>query len=202
MALIFILIITFSMFYTLYIQMFSTNAAKAKLLSDIFSKASLAALAVSIISLIAYYVSKSSADNELAGAVGDAFAVFAFPSLILAVFVVLLTLTVHFTGKKMSGAIPAVCHLASLLILLYTLIDASWSHYEEFPLHIYINLLGCSLSVAVLFSSALTMRQLAKKLEDKDYIYWRKHRHDEKHRKAEERKRIKETKKRIKNRTK
>lgn len=177
------------------------SASKAKLLSEIFSKTSIAALAAGIISLIAYYASKSSADNELAGAVADAFAVFAFPVLILAVFVVLLTLAVYFTGKKMASTIPAVCHLASLLILLYTLIDASWSHYEEFPLHIYINFLGCSTSLVVLFSSSLTLSRLAKNLSDKDYIYWRKHRYDAKHKKAEERKRIKETKKRIKNKT-
>ena len=203
MVLAFILIISLSFIYTLYIQIFSTDSSQAKKISRIFFITSAIGLLSSIASFLIYYEAVHDLGNkELISAISDAFMFFAYPVCILAFFVIILTVIVHFTGKKISAVIPSVCHLASLLVLIFSLIYSSWSQYEEFSLNLYIEIIGCSISLAVLLSAAFSMSRLAKNLSDKDYVYSRLHRHDSKHKKAEERRRIKETKKRIKQNTK
>ncbi len=203
MASVFILIISLSFIYTLFLQIFSMDKKRVTLFSKSLFVASIIGALSCIVSFILYYVHIKALDNaELYGAVCDAFSIFAFPVYILSAAIVLITTTVYFIGKKSTSLIPSVCHSASLLVLLFALICASWSHYEEIPLNVYINFVGCSLSLLLMLPASLALKHHSKRLEDKDYIYNRLHRHDNRLQKAEERKRIKETKNRIKNKTK
>jgi len=199
----FIIIVTLSFIYTLYLQMLSTSSQKVKFLSDKLKSASFTGAVGCAAALIIYYGTVKALDNEeLVAAVGDAFAAYAYPACIFSAIVILLTVCVYFTGKKTTLIVPAVCHLASLLVLLYTLIFASWSHYEEFSLSLFVELLGCSLSLLIMPAASLYMARHAKRLDDKDYVAARKKRCDQRLKRAEEKQRIRETKNRIKSKTK
>ena len=203
MTLAFIIIITLSFIYTLYLQLLSTSSRKVRFLSDKLKWATLVGAVGCAAALIIYYGAVRALDNEeLSAAIGDAFAVYALPACIFSAIVILLTVCVCFTGKKTALIVPSVCHLASLLVLLYSLIFASWSHYEEFALNMFVELLGCSLSFLMMPAASLYMARHAKRLDDKDYVAARRKRYEQRLRKAEEKQRIKETKNRIKNKTK
>ena len=200
MTLLFILIITLSFIYTLYIQLLSTNSLHAATMANIFIKATGIGAIGCAISFIIYYGKIRALDNvELATAIGDAFSVFIYPACIFTAFVIVLTISVYFTGRKTAVIVPSVCHLASLFVLLYTLICSTWSHYEEFPLNTYIEVLGCCLSYLMMPAASLCMARHAKNLDDKDYVAARKKRYEQKRLKSKEKKRIRETKNRIKN---
>ena len=154
-------------------------------------------------SYIIFYVNISNLDNaELSAAAGDAFYVYATPSSFFAALTIVLTVAIHFLSGKLQAVRIAVSHLASLLILLYTLICASWSHYDEINIALYVAMLGIALALACLISPALQMRALAKKLTDEEFVKARLLRLGKNKTYAMERRRIKETKKRIKKGTK
>lgn len=203
MAGVFTLIISLSFIYTLYLQIFSTNSKKTLIFAKALSAASIIGTVSLIVSFIVFYAHANSIDNaELYGNIRDAFNLFTYLACFNCAVIMLITITVHFIGKKTAAIIPSVCHLASLFVLLYTIIFAAMGQgFEDFALNVYFNIVGTSLSLLMLFPAALGMKRLSKNLLDKDYVYSRIHRHDEKNRKAQERKRIKETKNRIKNKT-
>ena len=207
MAGIFALFVSLSFIYTLYLQIFSMDSKKAALFAKALSFAPLAGALCLAVSLVIYYVQINGIDNaELKAAIGDALAVYTLPAFITAGIAIFFTVAAYFTGKRTAVVVPSACHLASLLILLFTIICAAWSHYEEFALNVYVNLIGTSLSIMVMPGAALTLRRLSKNLLDKNYVHSRLHKNDHKIKKAEERKkerkRIKETKNRILNNTK
>ncbi len=203
MATAFILIVSISFIYTLYLQIFSMDQKRAELLSKILLASSVAGGIGLIASFIIFYVRLSAIDNvDLYDTVRNAFDLFAVPIVIWVVISVIITTITHFSGQKISRTIPSFCHLTALLVLLWTLLLAHLAHLYEISLNVYFHISGCALALATLFPAALEIKRLEKNLGDKDYIYSRLHRNDEKHKKAEERKRIIETKNRIKNKTK
>ncbi len=203
MSLIFICIFAISFIYTLFIQFLCMEDKKARHLAVIFKYTSVAGAALSAVSFIIYYVNLLTLDNNaFFELITDTFSVFIIPTGIFAFIIIAMSLAIHFIGKKTSGAIPSVCHLGSIIILLYTLICASWSDYEQFPLALYINLMGIGISAITLSISQLTISRLAKNLGDREFLRQRKYGSTKRKEKAAENKRIRETKKRIKSGTK
>ncbi len=207
MAGIFILIVSLSFIYTLYLQIFSMDSKKAAAFARALLVSSIVGFIGLIVSFIIFYVRVSAIDNaDLYGNIRDSYNLFAIPMVVWSAGTLIVTTVAHFIGRKISAIVPSVCHLSSLLVLLWTLIFASLAHFDEISLNVYYNLSGCSLSLAALFPASLKIKKLSALLSDKDYVYSRLHRKDNKIKKSEERKkerqRIKETKIRIKNSTK
>ncbi len=203
MAAAFILIISISFIYTLYLQIFSIEQKHAMTFAKILSYGSIIGAVCLTASFILFYVRIIAIDNaDLYGNIRDAFTVFAFPICFYSILVLVITTITYFVGKKTAAIIPSVCHLMSLLVLLWTIIFASWSHYDEIALNVYFNLLGSFLSLLVLLPAALEMKKLAKKLSDSQFVKQRIAKLGKNKTYAMERRRIKETKKRIKKGTK
>ncbi|MBR4071499.1 MAG: hypothetical protein IKK26_02980 [Clostridia bacterium] len=202
MATVFIFIVLSSFIYTLFLQRFSADAKRVKLYSKTLFIAGIAGAIGLISSFIAFYVHLKSIDNaELYETLRDAFTIFAYPICFWAAAVILITIIAYFINKKTTAIIPAVCNLTAVLSLLWTIVFASWAHFDGFAMNIYEHIIGCALSLLLMLPSSLSLKYFSGLLEDKEFIFRRKHRHDEKHKRSEERKRIRETKNRIKNKT-
>lgn len=188
---------------TLLSHFFAAKQLTVSRLSKVMDASVLLGLVFCIGSYTIYYVGIGSLDShDLTAAAADAFYVYSTPMAVFAIITLVLTLAIHFLSGKLQAVRIAVSHLASLLILLYTLICASWSHYEEIDLALCVNLLGMGLSLVCLASPALQMKKLAKMLSDSQFVKQRLAKRGKKQTYAMERKRIKDTKKRIKKGTK
>lgn len=164
-------LVCFSFLYTLYVHFLSLKAERAKQLSLIQFIAVWAGALFCVSALILYYSSVSVLDNDgLITTVGNAFYVFAFPAFIITVIVIALTVSIHFISGKLQAVRYTASHLAALLILLYTLLCSTWSHYEEIDLAAYVTMLGIGLSLACLVSPALQMHKRYITLSDTQYV--------------------------------
>ncbi len=188
---------------TVFTHFLSVKQRSAHILSQVLIVSVSFGAFLCFASLIIYYVTVSGIDSEeLAAAAGDAFYVFSAPALIFTAVAVAMTVGLHFLSGKAKAARIAVSHLSALLILLYALICASWSHYDEIDIAFYITLLGTGLALLCLVSPALQMRLLDRQLGDPEYVRAKLRAFKEKREPYLERKRIRETKKRIKSRRK
>ena len=64
----------------------------------------------------------------------------------------------------------SVAHLSSILISLYTLLCAVWTHYDEIDIALCVYLLGGGLALLCLIPCALQMKRRTALLEDDKYI--------------------------------
>ena len=99
------------------------DSKKVLLFAKVLSASGIIGAVSLIVSFIVFYAHVSSIDNaELYSNIRDAFKLFTYLACFNCAVIMLITITVHFMGKKTAAIIPSVCHLASLFVLLYTII--------------------------------------------------------------------------------
>ena len=203
MTILFSLIFALSLLNCFFIHFIAMKKETVVRISRIYLFCSLGGAVLLIASLITYYVRSLFIDSEgVRGVISTVLGVYVFPAAVLAAIILSVSLFFHFTRKKLASILPYLCHLAAILILLWTVIYSSWSYYEEFEITLYIDLLGIALALILLFPPYLCFKRFSEKFDDREFMKIRKYGDPKKLEKKKEKEHIKETKARIKNKTK
>ncbi len=202
MTVLFLCLFAVSIIYCLFIHFFCMKKEWVILCARIFRYTSLSGAAVGMISFIIYYVRTLTLDKALAETVRDAYEVCALPALIFTAVIFAATACAHFLRQSFAPSVPYICHLGAMVVLLWTLIYASWSHYESFELTVYIELTGIALALLLLFPASLCYNKFALRFDDKEFMKIRKYGDPKRLARQQEKQHIRETKARIKNQTK
>ena len=152
--------------------------------------------------LLWYSIKISLYDKDNAQVIKDVFFIYFAVATILFAVCFAIGLASALLKNKMHFFVPLLCGLWSVLILFWTYVCSTWSHFPDLSLYPFILLYGISLCPVLLIPSVPVLSQRHKMLSDSEYVQAildeRKQKKEAKHQKREKAKRTAEKKKRLK----